>query len=92
MLAILAIHVDDLKFAGDKQVILEIVGHLETTFGKLIVQWHQFTNCGIRHIQNPETMEISLDQFEYIAALKPMSTSAAPAGAAGLETVVSLGI
>ena len=35
-------------------------------------------------------MEISLDQFEYIAALKPMSSSAAPAGAAGLETVVSL--
>ena len=92
LMAILAIHVDDLKLIGEKSIIMEIVGHLQRTFGELIVQWHTFTNCGIRHIQDPETMEISLDQFEYIAALKQLPSSSAPAGAAGLDTVVELDV
>ena len=88
LLAILAIHVDDLKLTGEKSTIMEIVGHLQRTFGELIVQWHTFTNCGIRHIQDPETMEISSEQCEYIAALKQLPSPSAPAGAAGLDTVV----
>ena len=68
--AILAIHVDDLKFAGDKDTIQWIVDKLQSVFGNLIVQWHNFTNCGIRHTQDPTTMEITLDQFAYVAAIK----------------------
>ena len=70
MKAILAIHVDDLKFAGDKQTIINIVDQLEQVFGKLILQWHTFTNCGIRHVQDPQTMAVTLDQFAYVSALK----------------------
>ena len=69
----LAIHVDDLKLTGEEHVIKEIVDHLEAVFGKLILQWHKFTNCGVRHIQDPSTYVITLDQVEYIAALKPLN-------------------
>ena len=72
LLAVLAIHVDDLKLTGEEHTIKEIVGHLEAVFGKLILQWHKFTNCGVRHTQDPRTFEITLDQFEYIAALKTL--------------------
>ena len=46
LVAIVAIHVDDLKFAGPRDVINWIITCLEATFGKLITQWHSFTNCG----------------------------------------------
>ena len=55
LVAILAIHVDDLKLCGEPKVITEIVHHLEATFGKLILQWNNFTNCGVRHIQCKHT-------------------------------------
>ena len=44
LVAILTIHVDDLKLAGELVIIKEIIGHLETTFGKLILQWNNFLN------------------------------------------------
>ena len=37
-----------------------------------MLQWNKFTNCGIRHIQDAATMEVTMDQIEYIAALKPI--------------------
>ena len=49
-----------------------IVGKLEVVFGKLKIEWHNFTNCGVRHIQDPTTLTITLDQVEYIEALKPI--------------------
>ena len=70
--AVLAIHVDDLKMTGRKEDILYITEQLEKVFGKLILLWHKFTNCGIRHIQDPQTYQCTLDQIEYIAALKQL--------------------
>ena len=72
LIAICAIHVDDLKFAGHRAIIENTIKVLERTFGSLIVQWNNFTNCGIRHKQDPVSFEISLDQFQYAAALKKM--------------------
>ena len=72
-MAILTIHVDDLKLAGELVVIKEIIGHLETTFGKLILQWNNFLNCGVRHIQCPKTFTITLDQTDYCKALKTIT-------------------
>ena len=40
LVAILTIHVDDLKLAGELDIVMEIIGHLEKTFGKLILQWN----------------------------------------------------
>ena len=73
LVAILAIHVDDLKLCGELKVITEIVYHLEATFGKLILQWNNFTNCGVRHIQCKQTFTITLDQIEYCNALKTIA-------------------
>jgi len=72
LIAVLAIHVDDLKITGEQATIDYIVGKLQEVFGALILQRHRFTNCGVRHIQNTTTMEITLDQIEYIAALKQL--------------------
>ena len=73
LVAILTIHVDDLKLAGELVIIKEIIGHLETTFGKLILQWNNFLNCGVRHIQCPKTFTITLDQTDYCKALKTIT-------------------
>ena len=83
-MAIMCIHVDDLKIAAASWLITKIIATLEATFGKLVVQWNTFTNCGIRHIQNPSTYEISMDQVVYINALKQMPSSKN----SSLETVV----
>ena len=65
-----AIHVDDLKMAGPVGLIQKIASRLERTFGKLVVQWHNFTNCGVRRQQDAKTFEVTLDQFQYADALK----------------------
>ena len=88
LVAILAIHVDDLKIAGDPKVILKITKAIERTFGELILQWHNFTNCGIRHIQDPETFECSMDQIEYVNALKQIHHPDVHGGSRSGETIV----
>ena len=65
-------HVDDLKITGERAVVEWIVKKIQEVFGPLVVQWHSFTNCGIRHIQDSTSKEVTLDQEEYIAALKPI--------------------
>ena len=66
LIALLVKHVDDLKIAGSKPAVLRIISELEKVFGKLKVEWHNFTNCGVRHCQDPQTLAITLDQDEYI--------------------------
>lgn len=82
LLAMLCKHVDDLKIAAPRPIILEIIAFLERVFGKPEAQWYEFTNCGIRRRQNPTTFECELDQVEFIAAIKPIQSveiSGAPA-------------
>ena len=45
--ALLAKHVDDLKLTGVRQVVEHILQQLEKVFGKLKIEWNNFTNCGI---------------------------------------------
>ena len=66
-------HVDDVKMAGPREQIEALVKHLSQTFGKLTTEWHNFTFCGIRHVQDPHSKEITLDQTSFLAAIKPMS-------------------
>jgi hypothetical protein len=73
--AILAKHVDDLKIAGDRAAIVEIRKKIESVFGQLKIEWHTFTNCGMRHIQDAATKEIQLDQIQYIAGIKLVPTT-----------------
>ena len=53
LLALMAKHVDDLKIAGDKKTVIWILQQIEKVFGKLKIEWNNFTNCGIKHQQNP---------------------------------------
>ena len=37
------------------------------------IEWHNFTNCGVRHTQDKVTKSISLDQVEYASALRTIA-------------------
>ena len=65
----MCIHVDDLKLAGRKDIIMWILQQIEKAFGQLKIDWHNFTNCGVGHCQNADTFEITLEQAEYIKGI-----------------------
>eukprot|EP00435_Cladocopium_sp_Y103_P057491 s245_g19.t2 len=62
-------HVDDLKICGPKDLIEKFVAHVAKAFGKLDIEWYNFTFCGVRHTQNED---IVLDQIKFISAIKEM--------------------
>jgi len=64
-------HVDDVKLGGPTRNIDYYMSIVEKTFGKLTVKRRQFTNCGVRHTQE-QNGSITLDQDEYLKALKPI--------------------
>ena len=72
LVLVVAIHVDDLKVAGYESAIRWFMGELEKVFGTLKSSWNSFTNCGIRHIRDPATSIITMDQHQYAQALKPI--------------------
>ena len=72
LLCLMAKHVDDLKLTGERKIIEEILKQIQDVFGELKIEWHSFTNCGLRHIQDPGTFGITLDQEEYVKNLKPI--------------------
>ena len=65
-------HVDDIKIACSELVRAEFITALEQVFGKneLEITYTDFTNCGLRHIWSTEGY--SIDQTEYLKALKPI--------------------
>jgi len=69
----IAIHVDDLKIAGERDVVDKVMTKLQQVFGETRVIWHDFTNCGVRRVQDPRTEEVTLDQIVYVHALRPIS-------------------
>ena len=70
---IMSKHVDDLKFAGVPAVVSEILREIQLVFGEMKVNQHEFTNCGVRHIQCPRTMAVTLDQIHFAATLQTIS-------------------
>ena len=65
-------HVDDLKLTGRRDAILQVIQELQKVFGDLKVDWNEFTNCGVRHVQDPTTKEVTLDQHDYIKNMRPI--------------------
>ena len=59
-----------LKVTGDRATVIWILQQIEKVFGKMKLEWNNFTNCGVRHIQDPETKTVSLDQEDYIKGIK----------------------
>ena len=70
LLAICSAHVDDIKIAATEQKLAQIVKELESAFEKVKVERGTFMHCGIQHIQDMTTYNISLDQDKHIAALR----------------------
>ena len=72
-------HVDDLKMIGPRALIEKFVNHLSATFGKMEVEWHVFTFCGVQHRQLDDG-SVELDQIKFLSACKPISTPEALTG------------
>ena len=72
LICLMAKHVDDLKLTGKKKVIEWVLLQIQEVFGELKIEWFTFTNCGLRHIQDPISFSITLDQEEYIKNMKPI--------------------
>ena len=72
LICLTAKHVDDLKRTGKKKVIEWVLQQIQEDFGELKIEWFTFTNCGLRHIQDPTTFSITLGQEGYIKNMKPI--------------------
>ena len=70
---LMTIHVDDLKIAGRPEVVKHVPTVLQKEFGELKILWNDFTNCGVHHIQDPKTKEITLDQVAFANNLRLIS-------------------
>ena len=75
LVAMMTKHVDDLKCAGEHQIVIAILKEIEVVFGEMKISWNNFTNCGVRHIQDTTTKEASLDQTEYVSGLKSIPST-----------------
>ena len=51
LVCLMAKHVDDLKLTG-KQITEWVLQQIQEVFGEWKIEWHSFTNCGLRHIQD----------------------------------------
>ena len=70
LVCVMAKHVDDLKLTGVREVVVKVLEQIQAVFGKLKIDWNNFTNCGVRHRQDTTTKEVLLDQEEYIKGIK----------------------
>ena len=66
-------HVDDIKVAAPPHILEEFIATLHESFGEgeLEITRDSFTNCGVRHLKTPTGY--TLDQTEYLKALKPIN-------------------
>ena len=69
-------HVGDLKTTGEVERVKTILSELQRVFGELKVEWYTFTNCGVKHVQDQVTKDITLDQIAYVGNLHNFSPTA----------------
>eukprot|EP00959_Pyramimonas_sp_CCMP1952_P106877 2234156-Pyramimonas_sp.AAC.1 len=68
-LGILATHVDDFKEACEDRTIVKLLQRLEVEYGKCELNETTLECVGIKHAQNPKTMECTMDQSHYVSQL-----------------------
>ena len=61
-------HAGDLKIAGQKHHVEQLIAHIERVFGKMKGDCDDFTNCGAHQSRSADG-SATLDQDEYIDAL-----------------------
>ena len=83
-------HVDDLKLAGEPERVSQIQRELQKVFGELKVERFVFTNCGVRHVQDIRTKEITLDQIAFASNLRTTSHPQLQGGKPEDECIPSL--
>ena len=71
LVLMLSKHVDDLKIAGQKHHVEQLIAHIERVFGKMKGDYDDFTNCGVHQSRSADG-SVTLDQDEYIDALIPI--------------------
>ena len=59
LLAIMCIHVDDLRLAGHRDTVIKISKLIEEDVGQLKIDWHNLASCDARQNQDATTYEIN---------------------------------
>ena len=49
-----------------------VYARFQRVFGELKIEWHSFSNCGVRNVQDQQTKDITLDQIVYVGNLRPI--------------------
>ena len=70
LIAICSAHVDDLKLAGEKDIVDHILSTLTQQFGKLKIVNDSFEHCGIWHEYQPSDGSYHLHQNHFTTRLK----------------------
>ena len=65
-------HVDDLKMIGPRKLIEQFVAHVSHVFGKMEVEWSEFTFCGVHHKQL-EDGSVQMNQAKFLASCKTIT-------------------
>jgi len=73
LVCVMTKHVDDLKIAGEPEIVRQVLVELQKVFGELKVIYNSFVNCGVQHTQDVRTKEITLDQIKYASNLKTIA-------------------
>ena len=51
----------------------KVLREIQLVFGEMKINQHEFTNCGVRHVQCPRTFAVTLDQIHFAATLQTIS-------------------
>ena len=73
LVALMTKHVDDLKITGEREWIDWLLEKIQETFGKLKLEWNEFTNCGVHHVRNISLNTVTLDQIQYAKKLRSIT-------------------
>ena len=90
LIGMMTVHVDDLKITGENWWVKEILQMLEKVFGELKINWNNFTNCGIAHIQDVKSKDITLDQINYAKTLQSIEHPQLTGGRMSEESAADL--
>ena len=52
---------------------MKVLKQVEKVFGELKNEWRNFNNCGVRHVQDANTKEITIYQSQYIQGIHTLT-------------------
>ena len=55
---------------GRGDIVTKVFAEIQKVFGEMKINWYDFTNCGVKHVQCQRTYIVTLDQIHYANTLR----------------------